>query len=244
VKKGIILIAASVLLIASSFAYGEGYIGVSAGQSDYGDDGFGFDKGTSLGILAGYKLNEYIAIEGGYTDLGDAEDDIAPIWTASGSTINLSAIAIFPIAEIIDIYAKAGAYYWDAKVSEAGYGKLVDDTGTDLGYGVGINVNFTDSVGLFIEYLGLNVDGDDASNISAGIKVRFGGSSSSNKKSTGRRLVPGSTYESSQQSVNQNAGSETPSYINELEALATLRDDRIITEVEFQKQKAKILNRR
>jgi len=35
---------------------------------------------------------------------------------------------------------------------------------------------------------------------------------------------------------------ETPTYLNELKALATLRDDGIISEAEFQKQKAKILS--
>jgi cytochrome c-type biogenesis protein CcmH/NrfG len=33
----------------------------------------------------------------------------------------------------------------------------------------------------------------------------------------------------------------TPAYIDELKALASLRDDGIITEEEFQKQKAEIL---
>ena len=36
---------------------------------------------------------------------------------------------------------------------------------------------------------------------------------------------------------------EMPSYIDELKALAALRDDGIITEEEFQKQKAEILER-
>ena len=43
--------------------------------------------------------------------------------------------------------------------------------------------------------------------------------------------------------VKQKRNTDTTHYINELEALANLRDDGIITEVEFQKQKAKILAR-
>jgi hypothetical protein len=43
--------------------------------------------------------------------------------------------------------------------------------------------------------------------------------------------------------VNQNDLSDTRSYVDELKGLAELRDESIITEAEFQKQKAEILAR-
>ena len=43
--------------------------------------------------------------------------------------------------------------------------------------------------------------------------------------------------------VEQNKESKQTSYVDELKALATLRDDGIITEDEFQRQKAEILAR-
>lgn len=47
----------------------------------------------------------------------------------------------------------------------------------------------------------------------------------------------------SKQAQTKTKNSSKSSYINELKALATLRDDSIITEEEFQKQKAEILER-
>ena len=235
-NKGLALLTASILLIASSFAYGQAYVGASVGQTDYEAL---TNKATSFGAVVGYKLNDYFAIEGGYSDWGNTEDSLLGTVKLSADAFNLSALVMYPVSDKIDIYARGGAYFWDASVSEQVYvGVYLEDDGTDFGYGAGINFDITDSVGVFLEYMMLNGDGEDPTNISAGLKFSFGGNKTDRNRGQGRRLIPGNTYEPSQQS----AKSETPAYIDELQALATLRDDGIITEEEFQKQKAKILN--
>ena len=121
---------------------------------------------TTTTIFVGYRLpyaprGINIALEGAYVDLGTAQD------TALDSTINLeidgfdlSALAYFPITRRWDMFAKAGAFIWDAKLngSAPGGSDFSDsDTGTDVGLGFGAAFNTGTALGLRVEIERLNV---------------------------------------------------------------------------------------
>ena len=165
------LIASSLLVLSTSVVAEGGYIGLSAGQTDIDEDGF--DKGTSVAITGGYKFNENFAIEGSYIDLGDSEDNDAPVWTIEADGFNFSAVGIIPVSETIDIFGKVGIFMWDVTAYEDGYGEIGSADGTDLSFGFGAAANFTDQFSLEFEYQKFDLDDDDASNISLGARFSF-----------------------------------------------------------------------
>lgn len=150
-------------------ALAQGYLGGSVGQADL--DLPDFEDPTSFSVFGGYRFNKYIAIEGSYIDFGDADDDIEPIWTIDASGFDASVLVIWPITDRFEIYGRVGATAWEAELSEAGYGKLEDDDGTDLSYGAGFAFNFTEHVGAFAQFV--RVNDIDVDNLSIGVKFSF-----------------------------------------------------------------------
>ncbi len=170
-KKGITCFTALALLLGSSYSFAEFYIGASVGQTN---QEFSRGKGTSFGGVVGYKFNKYLAIEGGYSDYGNTQGryllGIHP--STSVDTFNVSAIAMFPISKRFNIYTRAGVHDWKSS-TKLGHFVLANANGTDFGYGGGVNFNFTDTSGMFVEYRSLNIDGENTDNISVGMKIGY-----------------------------------------------------------------------
>ncbi len=170
-KKLSSIITACILTTSASMSHAGGYIGASIGQTDV--DVPGFDDANSFALSGGYRVNQNFAIEVSYIDLGESEDDIAPVWTVDVDGINFSAVGIFPASEQVELFGKVGMYKWDISVSEAGFGEFYSEDGTDLSYGFGASVNLTKQFSLVFEYQKFDVDDEDFSNISLGARVNF-----------------------------------------------------------------------
>jgi hypothetical protein len=115
---------------------------------------------TAIKVFVGYRLpysprGINIALEGAYMDLGNAQD------TVLDSTISLkvdgfdlSALAYFPITRRWDMFAKTGAYFWDADLNgwaPGAPGFTDSDSGTDLALGFGAAFNTGTALGLRLE---------------------------------------------------------------------------------------------
>jgi len=164
-------IVSCVFVASASISHAGGYVGASIGKADI--DIPGFDAGSSISISGGYKLNKNFALEASYLDLGESEDNIAPVWIVEIDGINLSAIGILPANGAIDLFAKVGMYMWDVSVSEAGFGEFYSKDGADLSLGFGASMNLTEQFGLVFEYQKFDVDDEDVSNISLGARFNF-----------------------------------------------------------------------
>ena len=165
------LITSSILLFASTANADGGYFGGSIGQTDI--DTSGFDDGDSYSIAAGYRVSKNFAVEVSYIDLGESEDNIAPVWTIESDGFNFSAVGIIPVNDKIELFGKVGMFMWDASLDEAGTGELVSDDGTDLSLGLGATANLTDQFSVVFEYQQFDIDGDDVTNISIGARFNF-----------------------------------------------------------------------
>ncbi|WP_372883220.1 porin family protein [Psychromonas sp.] len=163
--------AASFVLLSATISHAQEYIGASVGQSDI--DISGFDDGTSIAVIGGYKFIENFALEASYINLGDSEDNQPPVWTIEVDGINFSAVGIIPVNEQIDLFAKVGLFVWDASLNEAGYGEIGIDEGSDISLGFGAAVNLTEQFGLLIEYQKFELDEVDVSNISIAARLYF-----------------------------------------------------------------------
>jgi len=119
------------------------------------------DQDAAFKLLAGYQFWKWLGLEASYFDLGDQ--------TAAGGTTNVSAevdgysLAVtttIPVLDRAGVFLKLGAFYWDQDVDG-----LVDPAGptpqvtvsssnddTDLFWGFGVRLPFTERFGLGFEF--------------------------------------------------------------------------------------------
>ncbi len=179
------ILASSIMFLATAANAG-GYIGGSAGVTDY--DVNGLDDGSSIELTGGYKFGENFAIEASYIDLGDADIDLGFIGdladSASGYVnidgLNVSVLGIIPLGDTVELYGKAGFFQWDSEGrvrADFGEGGIQEssfsDSGTDLSYGAGISANLSEKFSLGLEYQIFNIDEEDVSNLSIGAQFNF-----------------------------------------------------------------------
>lgn len=151
-----VLMAASGLVVSSaSFAQAKPapadtgfYLGAAIGQSmaDCGNLPSCDDKDTAYRVFGGYQFNRNIAVEGGYTPLGEISSGSLKLET---NAWDLVAVGIWPLNQAFSIYGKLGFYNAELEVSGPISGKK---TTTDLTYGVGGQFNLGRNVGLRLEW--------------------------------------------------------------------------------------------
>jgi OOP family OmpA-OmpF porin len=181
----------------SSFGMAQGmpdtgwYVGGSFGQSevqDFCSPGFSCDDtDTAWKIFGGYQVNRNFSIELGYTDLGEAS--ATGTFLGSPAALNLETtawelvgIGSVPLGRQFSIYGKVGIYRADTEVQATlgGVSDSVDETNTDLTFGLGLRYDFTRTIGVRAEWqrysdvgggdLGAEADIDV---LSVGVVVRF-----------------------------------------------------------------------
>ena len=120
-------------------------------RSDTSEDGF------TYGVVIGYQLLPYLAIEAAYVDLGDAEykygatvsdgttsADVNARATIDSAGPTLSALGILPFGKGWEFYGRAGVYYGsndtNLRVTVDGTGQSAgdDSSSTSLVWGGGI----------------------------------------------------------------------------------------------------------
>lgn len=136
------------------------YLGLAYGMSNLNADisinGFfdgDIDKGyNSLMLQAGYKVNQYVAVEGRYwfgfeesvTIAGDSID-------ASGDSWGIYVKPMYPVTEDFNVYALFGYASSEATVKVPGASDLsVDDNG--FSWGLGAEYELNTNVSLFVDY--------------------------------------------------------------------------------------------
>ena len=190
------------------------YIGASAGQSsaglssdDYRNDlqSVGIDarnvslddSDTAWKAFAGYSFNEYFAVEGGYTNLGQMESvytttidpggehellrktaNVHPYFAAGGT---LAVVGQVPIGTQFDLFAKVGGFWWDSsdvvvEIVRGSHGALaLGKDGTDIFYGAGVGLKLGNGWKVKGEYERYEVDNQDCDFFSFGVEKHFGG---------------------------------------------------------------------
>lgn len=213
-----LLLAGSLMPLAAS-AQSSWYLGASGGQSaiqastgdvETGfllDDGFTASgttlekKDTAWKAYAGYRFNRFLAVEGGYADLGEASFNTTIVAAPPGTTPSppfpihatatahgafLTAIAHCPVTQDFSLFAKAGAFRSDATFTEVIQGTGITrvnrtELWTDLTYGAGLQWMFSEAVGARLEWerfrnIGRGIggrEGLDIDLVSAGLMVQF-----------------------------------------------------------------------
>lgn len=131
------------------------------------------DSDSAWRLFGGYRLNERIAVEGSYQDLGDFSiaRSLVGNQTFAGSSETsgwgLDLVGTFPLSEKFAFLAKAGINYTqieDAIRPGPGSSFIPSDDYKSIGgtYGLGAEYNVTDRLGLRAEVSRLRLDDDSA----------------------------------------------------------------------------------
>ncbi len=143
----------------SAFYLGLGYSGMEAKLST---NLFNINKESDtfnqVLLQAGYKFNDYIAIEGRYA-IGTDDSDWSfyhhnhPLLRrqdVSADSWNLFVKPMYPVTDSFDVYALLGygETSFDYGINDTDFG----DTG-GFAWGLGVAYSFTDSVAVFVDYV-------------------------------------------------------------------------------------------
>jgi len=107
------------------------YLGVAAGYADYRETGDG-DAGFSLS--GGYRIDELLAVELGWMDLGDASKGDSK---AEATALTAAVVGSLPLRTDLTAFARLGLAGWRYRLTEGGVRR--DDSDTDLWFGIGLD---------------------------------------------------------------------------------------------------------
>ncbi|MEO7775858.1 MAG: porin family protein [Steroidobacteraceae bacterium] len=140
--KQLTLAAALLVTGAAAHAADNGlYLGVGLNQTDFNIDGAVDDKDNGYKAIVGFRLLDSFGVEANYADHGEAVLASSPV-NASVEAKTASAFAVgFLDFPLIDLFAKAGLAYTDAKASVPGLGSA-SDSSTDFAWGAGVQAHF------------------------------------------------------------------------------------------------------
>jgi hypothetical protein len=118
------------------------YLGGSLGQSSIQltEQALKFDgTDTAWKLIAGLRPLDWLGVEANYVDFGSPDDSVGGNRIKSeGTGISAFAVGFLPVGPV-DVMAKAGLVKWDASLSAPALpGVSLDDSGTDLAYGAGV----------------------------------------------------------------------------------------------------------
>src|SRR5512145_941088 len=175
-------------LLTATHASAQAFVGASVGQSDIDEDitaglitsGSTDSKDTAFKLFGGYMFNRYFGVEGAYVDLGEASysGDFfgSPVTGGKVETsgFSVSALGSYPVTEQFSIFGKIGVFFWEAEANDTTGGIPFSDKidGTDVSFGVGVNYNFTQNLGVRAEWERFTMDEFDGDLISIGIQWR------------------------------------------------------------------------
>lgn len=154
------LIAAAIALPAAA----QGYVGIDAGRSRVSDSGLKW-SGSGAAIFGGWQVNDALAIEAGYRNLGS--DKVQGIHVKANS-LQLSALGMLPLSKEASLYGRLGINTLKAEASANGFTAKASETRALIGAGMRYAV--TKGVSLRLEVQ--KPDGDTTT-LAGGVEFRF-----------------------------------------------------------------------
>lgn len=171
----------TVLVVAGSIKAAP-YAGFSLGQATLEDACDGLtgipgvscdDSDTAFKIFVGSKINENLAFEAAYVDMGESvATDTIDTLTSEATGFNFSALGIIPASSTVDIFGKVGLLFWDATVGLSGtFNASVDDDGTDITFGFGANFSVSETSEIRVEFEKFSNIGNESTTGETGVTL-------------------------------------------------------------------------
>jgi OmpA-OmpF porin, OOP family len=185
-------VASAMMIAGPAAAQDQGfYAGLTIGQSKQKDacdglDDFGIDvscddKDNAWRILGGYQFNRNLAVELGYTDVGEVSASFGGFNASIEAKIwELVGVGSWPFTPNFSAYGKLGLYRGETDFSTNAPGEEnASESNSDLTYGLGVRWDFTRNLGVRAEYQiykdvgGGEIGEGDVDVISIGVIFKF-----------------------------------------------------------------------
>ena len=161
-------LASLAVLAVAAPAMAEGNIELGAGYSNFDTDNADLGALTARGT---YFINPNIGVEG-EVSFGVKDDDVGAAKVELDNSVAAFGVVQAPIAERVDLFARAGYGSAKYKVKAPGFGSS-SNTDDGLAYGVGAKVDLTERFGLRGDVTRYEGDATDADVISVGGVMKF-----------------------------------------------------------------------
>lgn len=189
------MFAALPLMSLEALASGDSYMGAKASwvYSHDACEGQATSCGndsTGVGLFVGYQVNDWLALEAGYADLGTITADYPALeqpdarahYKGEMQGFELAAKPYWEVNENVTLFTKLGSLAWSMDVSgaEADFTHTASDDDWSLLLGAGLEYTFSSNWSGLLEYQwidnlgGSATGGTDVSMVSVGMVYHFG----------------------------------------------------------------------
>lgn len=126
---------------------------------------------TAYKLFGGYRLNNFLAFELDYINLGEPSGSVVPGFNVDASVDGFApyVVGTIPLGQWFEVYGRLGYYFYDATVgvdNEVDDRVEFDEESEDLVYGAGIGANIGERLNLRLEYEKFDLEGmDDADSL-------------------------------------------------------------------------------
>lgn len=176
------VLAVSLVLVAvpiSAYA-GDFYLGASVGNATLDEDFDGLnvdDNATAIRIVAGWSINDYFSLEGGYNDFGDFEQTVddgnGPLTVKlSADGFILGVTGRVPVSKRFALTGRAGMFFWDGN---AEINNVTEATPEDsnLYLGLGLSFSISEKLELTGDWTRYELESATSGVFSLGLQYRF-----------------------------------------------------------------------
>ena len=157
------------------------YIGASMGNGKFEADKFpndlDFGDANAWKVFGGLQLLPFLGVEGTYADLGGFDDRFnGGKVEADVKVYGVQAVFGLKLFGLLQGFGKVGATRWDTETNIFGDSQTYE-SGVDLGYGAGLQLNIGSRFGIRAEWEHFDADPEkvdsDLELVTAGIVLRF-----------------------------------------------------------------------
>ena len=162
-------------------AHGDGlYAGASIGNASLDDSFDGLtidDNSTAFRIVAGWRFNDYFALEGGYHDFGDFEQtfdvagtQVTAVLSANGFTFG--AVGTIPLSERFALMGRAGMFFWNGSAEINAVSQASPEDNNPY-FGAGLRFDLSEKVQLTGDWTRYDLEDTDSGVLSVGLQYQF-----------------------------------------------------------------------
>ena len=117
------------------------------------DAGIDFSDGdNATKIFGGYAFNRFFAVQGDFVDFGESSGAVSPSVRGTSDVQGFapSVVGTLPIGPV-ELFGRIGMMFYDVDLNLSG-GRLVEESGEDLLWSVGLGIDVLDRLNLRLEY--------------------------------------------------------------------------------------------
>ena len=127
---------------------------------DVDDVGIDFsDSDNATRIFGGWRFNRFFALQADFVDFGESSGSVATSVSPGTSDVQglaPSVVGTLPIGPI-EFFGRAGVMFYEIDLNLTG-GRIIDESGEDPLWGVGIGLDIRDRLNLRLEYEEIDIE--------------------------------------------------------------------------------------